>query len=250
MNKTISIGECFKQIRAREHWSQQKMADKTGISQPAIAQIEKYNTHPNIHTLAKFYKALDVAPEERIYFNKFVAQLNQDKTLSNLLRAIRIKENLTQKDVAALLDVSETTICHIENSKVVVSKNILLKIYKVFNVAPEDQIFQYSVKCAKRKKHLKIKKLGTEKTPANLLLKIRQENNLTQQELADKLGVSRPTIINVETGKSQGARTIIKKLAEVFKLGPEDITFTPQNKPKKMATCRAGYSYDYGQYFS
>jgi transcriptional regulator with XRE-family HTH domain len=240
LKKTISIGERFKQIRAREHWNRQEMADKIGVHLQTIFNIEKLGIRPSIDTLEKFYKAFDIAPEERMYFNKLATQLNQEKTLSNLLRTIRIKENLTQKDVAALLDASEATINYIENDKVVVSKDFLLKIYKVFNVAPADQIFQYSVKSAKRKKHLKIKKLGTEKIPANLFLKIRQGNNLTQQELADKLGVSHTTIVNVETGKSQGTRTIIKKLAEVFKLGPEDITFTPQNKPKKWSHAAPG----------
>ena len=60
----------------------------------------------------------------------------------------------------------------------------------------------------------------------NRLRVLRAEHNLSQAELAEKLGVSRQTVNAVETGKYEPSLTLAFKIAHLFKQPIEDI-FTP-----------------------
>lgn len=69
------------------------------------------------------------------------------------------------------------------------------------------------------------------------LKKIRQENNLTQEELAKKINTSRSNIANYENDKNMPSIDILEKLSEIFNcsidylLGKSDIK-TPDLKDK------------------
>ena len=69
------------------------------------------------------------------------------------------------------------------------------------------------------------------------LKKIRQENNLTQEELAKKINTSRSNIANYENDKNMPSIDILEKLSEIFNcsidylLGKADIK-TPNLKDK------------------
>ena len=68
----------------------------------------------------------------------------------------------------------------------------------------------------------------------NNLKKIRQENNLTQEELAKKINTSRSNIANYENDKNMPSIDILNKLSETFNcsidylLGKSDIK-NPEN---------------------
>ncbi len=57
----------------------------------------------------------------------------------------------------------------------------------------------------------------------NKLKLYRIQNSLTQEDLADKIGVSRQTIIAIETGRYLPSITLAFKLAKLFKVNIEDI---------------------------
>jgi putative transcriptional regulator len=57
----------------------------------------------------------------------------------------------------------------------------------------------------------------------NKLKIYRIQNSLTQEDLADKIGVSRQTIIAIETGRYLPSITLAFKLAKLFKVNIEDI---------------------------
>lgn len=48
------------------------------------------------------------------------------------------------------------------------------------------------------------------------LKKLREEANLTQQELADQVGVIRQTISNIETGVNNPSVSLAKRIASVL----------------------------------
>jgi putative transcriptional regulator len=58
---------------------------------------------------------------------------------------------------------------------------------------------------------------------SNIVQKIRTERKLTQEELADKVGVSRQTVIAIEKGNYTPSVLLALKIAKVFKLPVEDI---------------------------
>ena len=53
----------------------------------------------------------------------------------------------------------------------------------------------------------------------------RQKLNLTQQELADKVGVRRETIIFLEQGKYNPSLKLAMDIAKVFKVKVEELFF-------------------------
>lgn len=55
-------------------------------------------------------------------------------------------------------------------------------------------------------------------------------NEMTQQELADKVGVTRQTIASIEKGKYSPSLELAFKIAEVFNKTIDEIfTYTPNN---------------------
>ena len=57
----------------------------------------------------------------------------------------------------------------------------------------------------------------------NKLKLYRIQNSLTQEDLADKIGVSRQTIIAIESGRYLPSITLAFNLAKLFKVNIEDI---------------------------
>lgn len=57
----------------------------------------------------------------------------------------------------------------------------------------------------------------------NQLIKLRAINNMTQEDLAIKAGVSRQTIISLEKGKYNPSLQLAYRLAKIFRLHIEDI---------------------------
>ena len=58
---------------------------------------------------------------------------------------------------------------------------------------------------------------------SNVVQKIRTEKGLTQEELADKVGVSRQTVIAIEKGNYAPSVLLALKIARTFKLSVEEI---------------------------
>ncbi|MFJ7935489.1 helix-turn-helix transcriptional regulator [Sporosarcina sp. NPDC096371] len=63
----------------------------------------------------------------------------------------------------------------------------------------------------------------------NLIKEMRTEMGLTQDDLAEKLDVSRQTIISLEKGRYNPSLTLAFKLAKLFNCQIEDI-FTPEEE--------------------
>ncbi len=53
-------------------------------------------------------------------------------------------------------------------------------------------------------------------TFGNILKKIRQDNNMTQDELAKRIDTSRSNIANYENGKNMPSVDILEKIAKLF----------------------------------
>ena len=57
----------------------------------------------------------------------------------------------------------------------------------------------------------------------NILAKLRKENGLTQQELAERLKVSRQSIIAIEAGKFNPSVILAIKISRLFKMPVDEI---------------------------
>jgi HSP20 family protein len=59
---------------------------------------------------------------------------------------------------------------------------------------------------------------------------LREEKNLTQEELAEQLGISRQSIISVERGKNLPSLPLALRIAEIFDRSFDELFFGKQNK--------------------
>jgi len=65
----------------------------------------------------------------------------------------------------------------------------------------------------------------------NRVRELRTSRQWTQAELADRLGVSRQTVISIETGRYEPSLSLAFKIAAVFQLRIEDV-FSPHDTPR------------------
>lgn len=62
------------------------------------------------------------------------------------------------------------------------------------------------------------------------LKSLREEKDLTQEELADRLGISRQSIISVEKGKCLPSLPLALRISEIFEKSLEDLFFDSQKE--------------------
>lgn len=63
---------------------------------------------------------------------------------------------------------------------------------------------------------------------------LRTARDWTQAELADRLGVSRQTVISIETGRYEPSLSLAFKIAAAFELRIEDV-FSPDDTPRSSS---------------
>lgn len=66
----------------------------------------------------------------------------------------------------------------------------------------------------------------------NELTKLREAHNLSQKELADKMGLSQPMIAMMEAGERRGSDATKLKVAKFFGKTVDEIFFTKNNHLK------------------
>ncbi len=62
MSVVVYIGEKLVRARTKRLLTQDELAEKAGVSQSTIANIERNNAEPQFRTIRKLAKALDVDP--------------------------------------------------------------------------------------------------------------------------------------------------------------------------------------------
>lgn len=120
----------------------------------------------------------------------------QERAGAEQIKSARLRNNLSQKELADKLNVSQTTISNWELGRVV----------------PD----------AEQQRQLSSVLGGTEPGEGSLfadwLKRVRQRHNLTVPELAEKSGVSPPTIYSIESGRiSNPHRSTRKKLESALR---------------------------------
>lgn len=71
-----------------------------------------------------------------------------------------------------------------------------------------------------------------------LIKTLRKEKNMTQEDLASKLGVTISAISKWETGKNSPDMTMLQKLSEILRVSLEEI-YNPENTLSRLASCNS-----------
>jgi transcriptional regulator with XRE-family HTH domain len=87
-------------------------------------------------------------------------------------------------------------------------------------------------------------------TLAEKIKKLRKETNLTQEEFAKLIGISRPTFVQIEQGDRQLKQAELQKLAQIFEVSIDDfLRDAPLKKPVPLSTPETDPLYKFKQAF-
>ncbi len=101
MSKASELGSFIRQQRERSAISLRKLAERAGISNPYLSQIERGLRNPSGEILKAIARALYL-PAEALYEK---AGLLEERDVPEVVAAIRSDEALTQKQREALVEI-------------------------------------------------------------------------------------------------------------------------------------------------
>lgn len=123
------------------------------------------------------------------------------------LKELRKKKEMTQEKLAKILGVKRANIAKWETINAVPNIDILTKLADYFDV-DIDYLLGY------------VSGNGLT-TFSDRLKALRKEANLTQQELADKVGTNRVNITKWETGRTEPSLDNVVKLANILNISTD-----------------------------
>lgn len=101
-NENIIYGNTLKELRIKNHLTQEQVAQKTGFDTKYISQMETGRYMGTIKTMLKFCEALNVTP------NDILSDFIKDTTISNDINKFTSDfsklSNKDKKNVLALID--------------------------------------------------------------------------------------------------------------------------------------------------
>jgi len=96
------IGEFIREQRERANLSLRRLADRAGISNPYLSQIERGIRKPSAEILKRLSRALEISAES--LYTK-VGLIEQDSAASTVVEAVEADHRLTSRQKQVLLDL-------------------------------------------------------------------------------------------------------------------------------------------------
>lgn len=112
------------------------------------------------------------------------------------LKKLRNENNLTQKDIAKILNVERSTYAGWETEKSIIPVTKLLELSNYFKIN-----IDYILGISKKKKYEFISKNIESKVIGENLKRLRIENNFKQKDIINNLNISKSTYSLYENGK-------------------------------------------------
>jgi transcriptional regulator with XRE-family HTH domain len=103
--KGADLGEFIRQQRERSRISLRKLADRAGISNPYLSQIERGLRRPSAEALKKIARALSISAESLYVRAGLLEHRDQDLTVPDSIQA---DPGLTARQKDALIEIYRT----------------------------------------------------------------------------------------------------------------------------------------------
>ena len=134
------------------------------------------------------------------------------------IKNLRIDNDLTQEYVSKKLNINRRTYADYENLVNDVPIDVFVKIALFYDVS-----MQYLANLTNEKHQIvSLKSFNYDKVLSNIV-KLREENKLTQEKLASKIHCSNNTLSQYETGKRKLPLQILIQLTDVFNKSLDEI---------------------------
>ncbi|NLL18140.1 MAG: helix-turn-helix domain-containing protein [Clostridia bacterium] len=190
-------GEKIRQLREERDCSLAEFAAKAGISISYLSEIERGAKKPSLKTIEKIAVALNIPKSQLVE----VSGDSKGVSLGEKLRLLREQKKWTLSEFAQKADVSVSYLSEIERGNVYPAVDTLKRISKALNVSLQDLIGRGGI-------------LGSK------LKMVREEQGLTQGDLAKQAGVSAGLVGQIEQGKVQPSLQTVEKIAEAVGVSP------------------------------
>lgn len=198
----MTQGERVRMLRKELGLTLEKFSERIGMKKNSISQIENNKNSLTNQTIKSICREFNVSyawlidGEGEMYENNIIFNLG------NKLQELRISKGLTVRGLAEELNVSKSTISGWENSTRKPDYLMITTLAQYFNVSTD---------------YL----LGAEESNSvsnfgSKLQKLRLSKNMSQQELADDLGIGRSTLANYEQDKREPNFHLLKIISHYF----------------------------------
>ena len=167
-----------------------------------------------------------------------IDELNEHGKFAVILKCLLAKNNITQWELAEKVGMSNATITNYARGRYTPSHKTIEKIANALNVTPQtfyDDANEYT--------HYlnSVERIFAEKFPRLLI-----EKNVSQEELAKAVGVSRQAINYYANGKTMPTANVLKKISDYFSVSMqyfiEDDKKEENNSETKVVVNKMPYS--------
>ncbi len=134
----------------------------------------------------------------------------------DILKKIRLEHNLTQKDVANILDIARQTYNHYEVQESIIPLKYLNELANYYKVSI-DYLLGLSTN---KNKDITFDKIDA-KISGERLKKWRKENKLTQEKLANILNTFHTVIVDYEKGKNLIATPFLYTICKKYNISAD-----------------------------
>lgn len=190
-------GGIIRQLREERGCSLGEFAGKAGISISYLSEIERGAKKPSLKTIDKIAATLNIPKSQLVE----VSSDSKGIALGEKIRLLREQKNWTLSVFAGKADVSISYLSEIERGNVYPAIQTLKRISQALDVSLQNLIGRGGV-------------LGSK------LRMVREEQGLTQGDLAKQAGVSAGLVGQIEQGKVQPSLQTVEKIAQATGVSP------------------------------
>ncbi len=194
----VILGEKIRDLREERGYTLSDMAERAGLSISYLSEIERGAKRPSLKTLDKIATALNVS-------RNILVDIGGDRlkiSMGDKIRMLREGAGLTLGELAKKIGISPSYLSEIERESVHPSVATVKAIGKALDV-PLTTIMH-----------------SHESTIGLKLRSTREEQGMTQAELAEKAGVSAGLVGQIENGRVQPSLKTLENLADVLGVSP------------------------------
>ncbi|WP_366924791.1 helix-turn-helix domain-containing protein [Metallumcola ferriviriculae] len=194
----VILGEKIRELREERDYTLSDLAERAGLSISYLSEIERGAKRPSLKTLDKIAAALNVS-------RNVLVDIGGEKlkiSMGDKIRMLREEDKLTLGDLAKNVGISPSYLSEIERESVHPSVSTIKSISRALEV-PITTIMH-----------------SHESTIGLKLRASREEQGMTQADLADKAGVSAGLIGQIENGRVQPSLKTLENVADVLGVSP------------------------------
>jgi len=188
-------GKRIRELREERGYSLQDLAQKAAVSISYLSEIERGAKRPSLKTLEKISRALNYPREQLVE-----AGSERGIVLGEKLRILREKAARSISSLAEAAGISVSYLSEIERGNVYPAINTLKRIAAALEVPLSSLISGGSL--------------------GHKMRQVREEQGLTQADLAKAAGVSAGLIGQIENGKVQPSLKTLEKIGKVLDVSP------------------------------